>query len=337
MLDILRDLDPRITILMAALVTVIVVSILAYAVVAARFGPRARFKRRLAIVSGSQVPSAGSDRSSRETHRRRDVQERLKQFEEGQREKPRRRYQLRRDIEQAGVDITVRQYAIGSALLGIGTLILAVLLGLNVLASILLGIALGLGMPKFILSFLRKRRVKKFISLFPDAIDVIVRGVQSGLPVGECLAIIGRETPEPVSGIFHGIVENLRVGLALDESLERAQENLTSQELKFFAIVMQIQSQTGGNLAETLTNLSTVLRDRKKMRDKIAAMAAEANASAAIIGSLPFLITLALALVNPSYIGILFTSDTGNILIGIGLAWMTIGVVVMRQMINFDI
>jgi tight adherence protein B len=206
-----------------------------------------------------------------------------------------------------------------------------------VIAGLLVGFAMALGAPKFALSFMRKRRLKQFTLQFADSLDIITRGIQSGLPVGECLAIIGRESPEPIAAVFTEIVENVKLGLNLEDCLNRALERMPSQELRFFSIVLQIQQTTGGNLAETLSNLSRVLRERKKMRDKVKAMAAEANTSAMIIGSLPFLITLALTLVNPSYIAILFEDTTGHILIGIGLTWMTIGVIVMRSMINFDI
>jgi tight adherence protein B len=196
---------------------------------------------------------------------------------------------------------------------------------------------MGFGLPRFIVKWLGKRRVKKFTLLFANAVDVIVRGIRSGLPVGECLNIIARESPEPVAGVFREIVEAQRLGLNLEQALERAEELMPTSEMKFFNIVLGIQQQTGGNLAETLSNLSSILRARKKMGDKVKALSSEARSSAMIIGSLPFIMTALLWLVSPEYIALLFTDDTGKVMIMAGLAWMSIGVFVMKQMVSFEI
>jgi len=335
-LEALFSLDPILILSGGAFVAVALAAIGIYAFIAFQVGPRARFKRRLAFVTGSRPAGAG-DRSGQDGTRRREMQDKLKEMEEGHRAKKRRRHQIRDEIRQAGLTFSVRQYAIGSAVLGLVGLIGMLVAGFNILGSLLVGVALGLGGPKLYLRHMRGRRLKAFTSQFADAIDVIVRGIQSGLPVGECLGIIGRESSEPVAGEFRQIVENMQIGLTLEEALNRAQDRIHSQDLRFFAIVLQIQAQTGGNLAETLENLSKVLRDRKKMKDKVKAMASEANASAAIIGSLPFVVCGLLVLVNPAYVGLLFTDDIGKILVVIGLAWMGMGVMVMRQMINFEI
>lgn len=335
-LEALFALDPVIVLSVGAFVVVALVSVGVYAIIAAQVGPRAKFKRRLALVAGERSARSG-DRPGQDGSRRREMQEKLKDLDEGKKAKKRRRNQIRDEIRQAGLSFNVRQYAIGSAVLGFVGVVAMLVFGFNVLAALLVGVTLGLGVPKFYLSHMRKRRLKIFTSQFATAIDVIVRGIQSGLPVGECLTIIGRESSEPVAGEFRQIVDSIQIGLTLEESLTRAVERMPSQDLRFFAIVLQIQAQTGGNLAETLENLSTVLRDRKKMKDKVKAMAAEANASAAIIGSLPFVVCLLLLLVNPTYLGILFTDDFGQILVVAGLTWMSIGVFVMRQMINFEI
>lgn len=336
MFDVLLALDPRVVTIGAAGVAVLVLALIGYAAFAARLGPQSRFKRRLAMVGG-KGSGRSSERAGRDVARRREMADKLQQLEDGVKAKRQRRHQLRNEIKQAGLDISVRQYAIGSVVLGFAGLLGMMAMGTHVIAGLLVGFAMGLGVPKFALSFVKKRRLKKFTLQFADSLDIITRGIQSGLPVGECLSIIGRESPEPIAAVFQEIVDNVKLGLNLADCLNRALERMPSQELRFFAIVLQIQQTTGGNLAETLSNLSRVLRERKKMRDKVKAMAAEANTSAMIIGSLPFLITLALTLVNPSYIAILFEDTTGHILIGIGLTWMTIGVIVMRQMINFDI
>jgi tight adherence protein B len=336
MFDVLLDLDPRALTYGAAFLAVVVLALVGYTAFAARLGPQSRFKKRLATVAG-QSTGRSIDRAGRDVARRREMADKLKQMEEGAKAKRARRHQIRHEIKQAGLTISVRQYAVGSVLLGLAGLAVMVAFGTHLIAALLVGFAMGLGLPKFSLSFMKKRRLKLFTSQFADALDIIVRGIQSGLPVGECLTIIGRESPEPIASEFRDIVDNIKLGLNLEDCLNRSLERMPSQELRFFSIVLQIQQQTGGNLAETLSNLSTVLRDRKKMKDKVKAMSAEANTSAMIIGSLPFLITLALTLVNPTYISILFSDDVGNILIVIGLCWMTLGVIIMRNMVSFEI
>ena len=182
-----------------------------------------------------------------------------------------------------------------------------------------------------------RSRQKTFTSHFANAVDVVVRGIKSGLPVGECLNIIGREAPEPVGEEFRNLVEGQKIGLSLEELLNRGLERIPTTEYKFFAIVLQIQQKTGGNLARTLENLSNVLRERKKMRDKIKSLSSEAKSSAMIIGSLPFFVCGMISLLNPDYMKLLFTTTVGNVLLGIGLGWMGLGVLVMSKMINFKI
>ena len=335
MFEALLRLDPNAIILLLGIIGVLLFAVVGYAFYTGRIGGRSRYKRRLAALTGG-ARGKSTEKAGREVARRREVQDKLKQMEEGQRAKKSRRYVIRQDLAQAGLKYTVKQFVIASAVLAVVALGVLYLFLPGVIA--LLGaVAIGLGVPRIIVGFLKKRRVGKFIKAFPDALDVICRGVQSGLPIGECLTIIGNESPEPIAGEFREIVDGLKVGLDLEECLRRSLERTPIQDLSFFAIVLQIQQQTGGNLAETLTNLSTVLRDRAKMKNKVKAMAAEANTSAMIIGSLPFLITLALALVNPKYISVLFETTMGNIFIGIGLVWMSMGVIVMRQMIQFEI
>jgi tight adherence protein B len=198
------------------------------------------------------------------------------------------------------------------------------------------GIAGMLGLPRWVLNFLRKRRQQVFLNDFADAIDVMVRGLKSGLPVTDAMKVIASETPAPVGPEFSEVVEGQRVGISIDQGIERMFERMPLAEVNFLSIVMTIQSKTGGNLSEALNNLSKVLRDRKRMKAKIKAMSQEAKASAAIIGSLPFFIMGALTVLNPEYLNPLWNTTIGNILVvGSGL-WMLTGVLIMRKMINFD-
>ena len=191
-------------------------------------------------------------------------------------------------------------------------------------------------MPRWLLKFLRKRRQQVFLNDFADAIDIMVRGLKSGLPVTDAMKVISTETPAPVGPEFLEIVEGQRVGISIEQGIERMYDRMPLPEVNFLSIVMNIQSKTGGNLSEALNNLSKVLRDRKKMKAKITAMSQEAKASAAIIGSLPFVIMGALTVLNPAYLNPLWDTTLGNIMvIGSGV-WMVLGILVMRKMINFD-
>ncbi|MFA5949007.1 MAG: type II secretion system F family protein [Hyphomicrobium sp.] len=192
-----------------------------------------------------------------------------------------------------------------------------------------------IGLPRFILNKLFERRQKRFIAGLANSIDIIVRGVKSGLPLNECLNIIANEASDPIGPEFKEVVEQQRLGVPLGEALTRLSVRMPLQEVRFLAIVISIQQQSGGNLAEALNNLSTVLRDRHKMAMKIKALSSEAKASALILGSLPPGVTAMLHLSAPEYILPLFNTHSGNLFLGAGLFWMGIGIFVMRKMINF--
>jgi len=193
----------------------------------------------------------------------------------------------------------------------------------------------GLGLPRWVVGFLGKGRRKKFSSHFADAVDVIVRGIKSGLPVHDCLKIIARESPAPLGPEFQNLVEGMGVGLTLPQALDKMYERMPTPELKFFAIVIGIQQKTGGNLAEALSNLTTVLRARKMMGEKIKALSSEATASAGIIGSLPPAVMILVSITTPSYMGRLFTDPRGQFMLLIAVLMMSLGVFVMKRMISF--
>ncbi|MGH6933686.1 MAG: type II secretion system F family protein, partial [Dongiaceae bacterium] len=195
----------------------------------------------------------------------------------------------------------------------------------------------GLGIPHYTLRYLVNRRLKKFTSNFANAIDLIVRGVKTGMTVGECLSVVGREMPDPIGLEFRTITEGVQMGITLEDNLNRMVARVPSTEARFFTIVLITQQTTGGNLAETLAKLSAILRDRKKMRDKIKALSSEAKSSAAIIGFMPFAVAGVLGFTAPDYVGILFTTDVGNWCLVAGALTMTTGILVMRRMINFEI
>lgn len=240
-------------------------------------------------------------------------------------------------IDQAGLTMPEQTFWIASAGLGLVATIAVLVLGQPIYYAAAAGGVAGLGLPRWILGFLVGSRQKKFTSEFANAIDVIVRGVKSGLPLNECLKIIAREAPEPLAGEFRRLCDSTSMGVPLDQGLNKMFERMPLPEVSFFSIVLAIQLKAGGNLSEALNNLSVVLRSRKLMREKINALSSEAKASAAIIGALPICVCGIVYVTSPDYMGLLFSDPTGHMGLLAGTVMMTLGILVMRQMINFDI
>lgn len=243
---------------------------------------------------------------------------------------------LKTRIEQAGLTWTVKKYRIVSAMIAALAALVALILSGSIYLMPVAAFVGGFGIPRWLLKYLMQRRQKAFIKEFPNAIDIIVRGVKSGLPLGDCFRIVAAESQDPVKAEFRGILEMQTVGMPLGEAVERLHHRLGLAEANFFAIVINIQSKAGGNLSEALGNLANVLRERAKMVNKIQAMSMEAKASAWIIGSLPVIVGTLVYLVSPEYISQLWTRDVGYILLGAGAFWMSCGILTMRRMINFD-
>ena len=195
---------------------------------------------------------------------------------------------------------------------------------------------MGFGMPLWLLKFLKRRREAQFLQSFPDAVDIIVRGIKAGLPLLDSMRIITTDAPEPLKSEFRAIIETQTVGIPLGEACGRLYERIPVPEANFFGIVIAIQQKAGGNLSEALGNLSRVLRDRKRMKAKIQAMSMEAKASAMIIGCLPLAVMALVYITSPQYIELLWTHPMGRMMLAASAAWMTMGVLVMRKMINFD-
>lgn len=290
-------------------------------------------QKRVAAAATSSTTRAGSVKNSDPAKRRKMIAESLK--EAGAQNKN-RKLTLEQRIAQAGVIWSRQAFLAGSV--GVGLVFATVLFMLNgdPLVALGAGVVGAFGLPNWVLSFLRKRRIAKFVEAFPGAVDIIIRGVKAGLPVGECFSAIASEAQEPVRSEFRLIVESSAVGLSIGEATDRFAERVPVADASFFSTVINIQAKSGGNLSEALSNLSSVLRARKAMKQKIQAMSAEAKASAGIIGSLPFLVGGAVYFMTPDYMLVLFTTTPGKIVLAGGLIWMFIGCVIMRQMINFD-
>lgn len=267
--------------------------------------------------------------------RKQAVAETLKEIEA--REAKKKKLSLRVRLLRAGLDISVRTYWMMSGFAGLGAAVIVFLAApsLPPLAWIAAAFVGAFGLPRWVVNYLIKRRQKKFVNEFANAIDVIVRGVKSGLPLNECLGIIARESPEPVRGEFQEVVDQQRVGMPLVECFDRMTQRMPLPEVRFFTIVLAIQQQAGGNLSEALGNLSDVLRDRKRLAAKVQAMSAEAKASAGVLGSLPIAVMSMVYVTTPSYIALLFHETLGQfMLLGAGL-WMAAGIFVMKKMISF--
>lgn len=259
----------------------------------------------------------------------------IKSLKDQDKQEKKARLTLSSRLMQAGLAPNVTQFWIISAVVGALIFAVALVLSHNGLIGLGAGFIAGLGLPRWVIGFLAARRMKKFSESFSDAMDVITRGIKSGLPVHDCLKIIGRELPEPLAGEFRRLVENIGMGMSMEQALEKQYERTPTNELRFFAIVMSVQSKTGGNLAEALGNLSTVLRARKLMREKIKALSSEATASAMIIGSLPPGVVVLITVTTPSYMAPMFHDPRGQVMLMGGVFWMSMGIFVMRRMINF--
>ena len=315
----------------------------AYAFLFNRIATEKTVDRRLDTVKRADtdraVIKASRDRQVEVAKRRRSLQDSLKDLDNKQQtlnhnvKKP----PLRIQLKQAGLTISVERFYLYSVLCGVALTAAVFVAGapLLILPGVL--VAGGLGLPRWFVSFARARRVKAFLNEFPNALDVIVRAVKSGLPLNDGIRLIATDATEPVKSEFRRIVESQQIGMSIPDAAMRMPESMPCPEAGFFGIVIQIQSQAGGNLSEALGNLSRVLRDRKKMKAKVQALSMEAKASAAIIGALPFIVALLVYLSSPSYIMPLFTTTTGNIILGVSGLWMSIGIFVMRQMINFEV
>lgn len=292
-------------------------------------------EQRLASVARNEPQQRGAaNERNTPRARRSQIEDTLKEIDD--RARKAKRIPLRLRIVHAGLDWSERKFIVISGITGLTVLVLVLLVSGNVLAALAFGFAAGFGLPRWVLRILKKRREKKFLEALPDAVDVIVRGVKSGLPLFDSIKVVAADSPEPLRGEFQAIVETQAIGMPLAEACGRMFERMPVAEANFFGIVIAIQQKSGGNLSEALGNLSRVLRDRKKMKAKIQAMSMEAKASAGIIGALPPAVMFLVYLSSPKYIELLWTTSGGRVMMAGGILWMTIGCLVMRKMINFD-
>jgi tight adherence protein B len=289
-------------------------------------------ERRMASVARSE-PAARPTRGVPKP-RREQIEGTLKELE--QRQKKAKSPPLSVRLGQAGLNWSKRKYITISVILGFVAFLIGFLLSHGLLPALAFGFAGGFGIPRWLLKFLKNRREAKFLNGLPDAVDVIVRGIKAGLPLLDSMKLIANEAQDPIRSEFRGIIDTQTIGIPLGEACLKLYERIPVPEANFFGIVVSIQQRAGGNLSEALGNLSRVLRERKKMKAKIKAMSQEAKASAAIIGSLPIIVMALVWFTSPGYIDLLWTESLGRMMLACSGIWMSIGIFVMRKMINFD-
>lgn len=290
-------------------------------------------ENRRASIARADAPAAKQTEKSQRS-RREQVESSLKDLEARRQQEKSVPLSIR--LSQAGLDWTPQKFWIVSAVVAGVLFVAAMFVGGGLLGAAGLAFAGGLGLPRWALGFLKKRREDKFLKALPDAVDVIVRGIKAGLPLFESIKVVAADSPEPLRSEFLAIIETQAIGMPLGEACSRLYDRMPLPEANFFGIVISIQQKSGGNLSEALGNLSKVLRDRKKMKEKIQAMSMEAKASAGIIGSLPPIVMFLVYLTTPHYISLLWTHPTGQLMLVGCVIWMSIGIMVMKKMINFD-
>jgi tight adherence protein B len=245
--------------------------------------------------------------------------------------------QLKKRLAMTGKTWTVGQYGMASVAIIVVVSLLLWLKGAPIVLALLAGLCIGAGLPHWLVGFFIKRRINKFTVKFPDAIELLVRGLRSGLPISETMGLVGAEIAGPVGEEFRSVADKMKIGRTMDAALQDTADRLGTPEFQFFVITIAIQRETGGNLAETLANLADVLRKRAQMKLKIKAMSSESKASAYIVGSLPFIVFGLIWMVNPHYLGNFFV-DQRLIVVGLGgMVWMGLGAFIMSRMVNFEI
>lgn len=331
-------LTPGVTGIAVAILVTLSIGGLIYAIFQPALSQTKRRDQRLNVIATSSQSLEHRKKVRDGDKRRKSVQDQLKEFDERQKSKlqKQKRISLNVRLEQAGLNWELKHFIYFSIACGVVGAFIGIVVSQNLVMTGGLTFASALGFPRWYVNFKRKRRFDSFLDELPNAVDIIVRGVKAGLPLVDCIQIVAREAREPVATEFRKIIETQVMGVSLTEAVGRMPDRMPLSEANFFAIVVAIQQKAGGGLSEALGNLSKVLRGRKALKRKIKALSAEAKSSAAIIGSLPFIITGVIYLIAPDYISLLFTEPAGHMIIAGGLMWMFIGIMVMRKMIDFD-
>ncbi|MGD1888552.1 MAG: type II secretion system F family protein [Cohaesibacteraceae bacterium] len=333
--------DPQTVTLAVGILAALSISGLAYALLSPLMDRQDK-KDRISKVSVTDRRAAHARQARQEdaASRRKNIASKLKQqqdvIDEKQKVAASAKAPLTVRLVRAGLGWSMRTYWMFSAMVGLFTVAAMMAVGAPIYAAIAGGAAGAFGLPNWYVNMRGARRQKKFLEEFPNALDVIVRGMKAGLPLNDCMGIISREAAEPVCSEFKTVVEQQQLGMQLAQAITKMYERVPLPEVNFLAIMLSIQGQSGGNLSEPLHNLSKVVRDRKRMKAKIQAMSMEAKSSAAIIASLPVVVVGMIYMSTPHYVMLLFTERLGNLLLAACAVLMLTGVLVMRKMINFN-
>lgn len=330
-------LDPKI--LAFIVLSVLAAGAIVYTFLFDKISNENRQDKRVKSIQGVKTRTRGIDigqaRIADAAKRRQNMQKTLQDLEK-QNAASRKKKSLKEQFKQAGWKTSVQKFILIGVVLGFVAAGGAFVMGAPLVAVGAIWFVVTLGAPRWWLARVIKNRQKAFLEEFPNSVDVIVRGIKAGLPLNDCMAIVSAESKEPVAGEFKKVLETQQMGVPMTEAVMKLYENVPLTETNFFGIVIAIQQQAGGNLSEALGNLSGVLRDRKKMKAKIQAMSAEAKASGMIIGALPVIVGVLVYLTTPDYIMVLFSHPTGNLILLGSAVWMGIGIMIMKNMINFD-
>lgn len=292
-------------------------------------------KRMMNVLMGNTIQDEKKSKVNLQDQRRSDLAKKLKETENG--EKGESKVSLAMKLEQAGLAMSTKQFWIFSAVSAVIFTLVALIIGTSTFVTIMIGITGLMGFPKLFLKMKINSRQKKFMDDFADALESMMRLLKAGMPVSEAIKMVAREFTGPMGEEMERIFDQQKIGVPLPEAVLDASKRMPLTEMQMFATAIAIQTQTGSSLSEVLQNLANVIRARFRLKRKVQALSAEAKASAMIIGALPVLVATGLYFVNPDYIMLLFTEQTGKFLLGCAVGWMMLGVLVMRQMINFKV
>ena len=321
--------------LILAVLAIVVVGAAGFAFVPSLMGSSRADKRFKALQGDIQANRRTADAERTRDNRRKQIQATLKQQTDSI-TKTKKRVPLQDQIYQAGMKIKARDYIRNEIIIGVVITAITYFLQVPIWFALIFGVAGGYLLGRFWLGNRRKRYQNAYLEELPNAVEAIVRGVKSGLPLNDSMRLVSREAKEPIKSEFGRVIDQQALGKSTTEAVQVLYDRMPLPEVNFFVVVITVQQQAGGNLSEALGNLARVLRNRKKMKQKIKAMSSEAKASAGIIGSLPFLVAILVTLTTPSYMVPLFTSTLGLIWLGIAAVMMSIGLFIMNRMIQFD-
>lgn len=297
----------------------------------------AQKKRMMTVIRGANAAAAGSKKKSPDDMRRDAIARKLQNAAGGEQTEEKKKKSLSESIMLAGLEITTKQFWLYSLGLSVVLTVLVILWGKGPFVIIMTAIIGFLGVPRLVLRHMAKKRQKKFMADFADVLESMVRLLKAGMPVSEAIKMVGREYTGPIGEEMSRIFDQQKIGVSLPDAMLSCARRIPLTEVAMVATAISIQAQTGSSLSEVFENLSRLIRARMKLRRKVQAVSSEAKSSALIIGCLPVFVASGMYAMNPEYMGLLFTTSTGKMLLTGAIFWMSCGILTMRQMINFKV